>query len=676
MVQLNNPTSQALGDMGFKTSLLPMATGFKANPLSPPALKWAGQPITSGLGATKYAGSNAPTPGVSKWGVEEYDPYTNPNGYMQPGDVDAKWRPQPTPFGSAPSGDMGTVGNPTGNGWENVNRWNSQISAAVQRVSQMTGITVPANVVKAVMKLESGGENVGYNFAEYGGLMQVGAGSNVSDWDASYAATPEGNIYYGVQELANWYKAVGTGNWIDAAAAYFAGYNYNNYSIADGYGTTVGQYRQTIQNNLDQLQAAGGSTYTGGAYGQLGNSGTQFGGTLAGNNVVDIARKFVGVVPYVWGGIPGKGSVPGPNNGWDCSGFTYWLDQNYGTGQLPMGSHYQYQYAVQTGQLFTDMSQLQPGDLVFINTGWMGGAGSELNTAGHVGMYAGNGMMIHAANENVGTIISPLASYVAQNGFQILGGLHMSWSGGAGGGYNGGQTAQPTYQTAGNRAWGYLTGLTGGVSPTAGYTQTGFAPVRQSPPGLIQPVNRSATLGPATTPKPPQIISKPQAAEVALRPGTTTNTVIERLKTFVGMKYKLGAKVPGGANPLDYAQWDCSGLTKWLSDTYGNGQLPGGAHYQYKYAQDTGKLFTDLSQLQPGDILFIHGTFKGGAGAWLNDVSHVGIYLGNGQMISAAPGGTAIVPLDHYPSIGRPFRGAMHMPWSGGQDLLNGSRSR
>ena len=137
--------------------------------------------------------------------------------------------------------------------------------------------------------------------------------------------------------------------------------------------------------------------------------------------VIKVADSFVGNVPYVWGGIPGKGETP---TGWDCSGMTYWLDQNYGTGQLPMGSHYQYQYAKDSGQLFTDMANLQPGDIVFIDTGWMGGAGAELNNAGHVGIYAGNGQLINALNPDAGTVIEPLTDFDT-----ILGAMHGSWTG-------------------------------------------------------------------------------------------------------------------------------------------------------------------------------------------------------------------------------------------------------
>jgi len=142
--------------------------------------------------------------------------------------------------------------------------------------------------------------------------------------------------------------------------------------------------------------------------------------STAAQEVVKVAESYVGQVPYVWGGIPGKGQDP--SGGWDCSGMVYWLDQNYGSGQIPMGSHYQYQYAVDTGKLFTDMSQLQPGDIVFLDTGWYGGAGGNLNAAGHVGIYAGNGQLIQATNASQGTVIQPLDAYGT-----ILGAMHGTW---------------------------------------------------------------------------------------------------------------------------------------------------------------------------------------------------------------------------------------------------------
>lgn len=200
------------------------------------------------------------------------------------------------------TGNTGGIGN-AGGEYANVDRWNNDIMTAVNRVAQEFGINVPPNVVKAVMMLESQGQMVGCNAWGYCGLMQTGAGSNVSNFNAAYNNTVEGNLYYGVQELANWYRAVGTGDWIDAAAAYFSGYNYNNPNVSDGYGTTVGQYRQIIQKHLAAFNAgtqgggfSGGQGY-GGAQGALatmfprGNPGYDF-GVSSGNGLYGYGTSY------------------------------------------------------------------------------------------------------------------------------------------------------------------------------------------------------------------------------------------------------------------------------------------------------------------------------------------------------------------------------------------------
>lgn len=92
------------------------------------------------------------------------------------------------------------------------------------------------------------------------------------------------------------------------------------------------------------------------------------------NEIINTAKSFLGT-PYVWGGTS--------PSGFDCSGFTqYVLAQN--GKSIPRTS--QEQFA--SGQA-VDKSQLQAGDLVFYD--WSGGT-----EATHVGIYEGNGKMIHA----------------------------------------------------------------------------------------------------------------------------------------------------------------------------------------------------------------------------------------------------------------------------------------
>lgn len=94
----------------------------------------------------------------------------------------------------------------------------------------------------------------------------------------------------------------------------------------------------------------------------------------AGNRVVAYAKKFLGT-PYVYGG-----STP---SGFDCSGFTSYVYKQLGyninrtaNDQLANG-------------IAVSRSELKPGDLVMFKR-----AGNS--TVHHVGIYVGDGMMIHS----------------------------------------------------------------------------------------------------------------------------------------------------------------------------------------------------------------------------------------------------------------------------------------
>ncbi|CAB4322409.1 unannotated protein [freshwater metagenome] len=88
------------------------------------------------------------------------------------------------------------------------------------------------------------------------------------------------------------------------------------------------------------------------------------------------ARSKLGA-PYSYGSA-------GPY-AFDCSGFTRWVYLQAGI-ELP-----HYSGAQWATTIHIPMDQLQPGDLVF-NWGFGGGAPD------HVGLYLGDGMMIHAPN--------------------------------------------------------------------------------------------------------------------------------------------------------------------------------------------------------------------------------------------------------------------------------------
>ncbi len=122
--------------------------------------------------------------------------------------------------------------------------------------------------------------------------------------------------------------------------------------------------------------------------GSLSEPGAAFGARaevsapLAGWQVLADARRYLGV-PYQWGG-------DSPATGFDCSGLVQRVFADLGVS-LPRVSQEQ----AQVGTPVADLAAAEPGDLVFFDPGPGG--------PGHVGIYAGNGMMIDAAH--AGTVV-------------------------------------------------------------------------------------------------------------------------------------------------------------------------------------------------------------------------------------------------------------------------------
>jgi len=93
------------------------------------------------------------------------------------------------------------------------------------------------------------------------------------------------------------------------------------------------------------------------------------------------AEKYLGY-PYVWGGSR-------PSTSFDCSGFVSWVINNCGNGWS-------------VGRLTANglmnvcdiipCSSAEPGDLIFFQGTY------DTSGASHVGIYVGNGMMIHCGN--------------------------------------------------------------------------------------------------------------------------------------------------------------------------------------------------------------------------------------------------------------------------------------
>ena len=108
------------------------------------------------------------------------------------------------------------------------------------------------------------------------------------------------------------------------------------------------------------------------------SSGSSSGGSGKGQQIADYACKFIGN-PYVAGGTS-------LTNGADCSGFVMSVYQAFGYS-LPRSSYAQ--SAVGKGVSY---SEAQPGDIIYYG--------------GHVGIYIGNGQIVHASTERTGIKIT------------------------------------------------------------------------------------------------------------------------------------------------------------------------------------------------------------------------------------------------------------------------------
>jgi peptidoglycan DL-endopeptidase LytE len=109
-------------------------------------------------------------------------------------------------------------------------------------------------------------------------------------------------------------------------------------------------------------------------------------GRSGNSSVVQAAYRNLGA-RYVWGA-----SRPGA---FDCSGFTMYVMRQFGVS-LPHSSSAQFRMGRSVSR-----GNLQAGDLVFFSLGTRG-------VVGHVGVYIGNGRMIHASTPSTGVIVSSL----------------------------------------------------------------------------------------------------------------------------------------------------------------------------------------------------------------------------------------------------------------------------
>jgi cell wall-associated NlpC family hydrolase len=119
----------------------------------------------------------------------------------------------------------------------------------------------------------------------------------------------------------------------------------------------------------------------------------------------------------------------------------------------------------------------------------------------------------------------------------------------------------------------------------------------------------------------------PVAAAAAAAPNGTAQAAVDTALAQVGDRYVYGATGPDS--------FDCSGLTSFAYKAAGV-SIPRTSRAQSGFGTPVGK-----GDLQPGDLVFFY-----------SPVSHVGMYIGNGQMVHASTAGkpVAVVNLDSMPS--------------------------
>ena len=160
----------------------------------------------------------------------------------------------------------------------------------------------------------------------------------------------------------------------EAAAAYEA-------AVAAGYSA---EEIASMTSITSQLTTNSGTTTTGTTSSSSSSSSSSSGTTVTasgsgkGAQIANYALQFVGR-PYVAGGTD-------PYNGSDCSGFTSAIYQAFGIS-LPRTS-----YAQSSVGTAVSYDQAKAGDIIYYG--------------GHVGIYIGNGQIVHASTQRTGVKIS------------------------------------------------------------------------------------------------------------------------------------------------------------------------------------------------------------------------------------------------------------------------------
>jgi hypothetical protein len=232
---------------------------------------------------------------------------------------------------------------------------------------------VPWQVLRAVMTVESNGNPSAYSEATQGvGLMLVTPAirerSSLAHLDD--LLDPYENVRLTADYLV--YARETWGSWDLAVASWYDVRHADVDLFSTGYTWDSAFYRY-----LQSYREA------------LAQSAYQEEHVKPGARALLHALTAVGM-PYRYGGHSME------HGGFDCSGLVYWAF-NYVGANMPRPTYDQWAVSVRISE-----SELQPGDLIFFANTWSSGIS-------HVGIYAGNGMMLHAPREGKNIEFIPLS---------------------------------------------------------------------------------------------------------------------------------------------------------------------------------------------------------------------------------------------------------------------------
>ena len=136
-----------------------------------------------------------------------------------------------------------------------------------------------------------------------------------------------------------------------------------------------------IYSSVSAISVVGSGVIGGAASTFSDNHTSLYTGSAIRQEIVSYAEAFIGRGKYVWGGND-LGTPENPGSGTDCSGFVQQVFAHFGIS-LPRTS-----YADEGAGVGIDYSEARPGDIIVYD--------------GHVAIYAGDGQIVQAANEELG----------------------------------------------------------------------------------------------------------------------------------------------------------------------------------------------------------------------------------------------------------------------------------